>query len=145
LVIIVDFTDGKAAIFKTGVDLFDSKDIPPYTKLEYLEQEISELKEEYEHLRWLKSIPMEEREKLIHQNFDDLLLKNTIEQQEARVRVKQFHDEIKHSVKSVAREVVSLAERYGFDDDGNNEKIQKPFTAEYDIDWGDKEKQGATS
>jgi hypothetical protein len=111
---------GKAQIFKTSEDFLNSPDLQPYTKLEYLETEIRELKEEEEHLKWLKSLTLEEREWLIKQNIDELLKMNTRTQLQARDYIKRCYFDIRNNVESIDPEIVSIKSRYDTKNGGSN-------------------------
>jgi hypothetical protein len=102
--------------------LLNSPDLAPYSKLEYLERELSELKEEHEHLKWLKDLPMEEKEWLIRQDFDKLLKLNWQTQLKAREHIKLQYFEIKNNVESIDVEDLDVRKRYGEQEEENNKK-----------------------
>jgi len=99
-------------LFKTPYDLLDSKDLAPYNKLEYLEKEIEELKEEENHLKWLNKLNPKEKEWLLLQDTGELLNRNTKIQIEVRDHVKRCYLEIRNNVESMDREPVSIMTKY---------------------------------
>jgi hypothetical protein len=92
--------------------LLESPNLAPYNKLEYLERELEELREEEKHLKWLKAIPAEQREWLIHQDIDRLLQMNTRIQTQARTYVKRCYVDIRNNIESMDFEDVDIKTRY---------------------------------
>lgn len=99
-------------MFKTSEDFLNSDEIVSFSKLEYLERELEELKEEEEHLKWIKSLSVTEKEWLIHQDIDRVLKLNYRTQAQAREYVKRCYLEIRNNVHSIDRDVISIKDRY---------------------------------
>lgn len=106
--------------------MLQSSHLAPFNKLEYLDKEIEQLKEEEKHLKWLKSLSPEEREWLIKQDFDKLLWRNVQTQMEARVYVKRCYVDIRNNVESMDVEALNMKVRF---EQQPNEK-KNPFQAE---------------
>jgi hypothetical protein len=112
---------GKAKIFKSSEDLLNSSDLRPYSKLEYLEREMNDLKEEQEHLTWLKHLSPEEREWLVKQDFDKLIDLNWKTQLSARDHIKRCYLEIRNNVESIDTEALNMKKRFEEESNGKKE------------------------